>query len=111
MQRVPVFGFLRRPPAKELDSGRGDRIMNVGVGDLSPEQRAVVESWGEGMAVLAGAGSGKTTTLVVKCAELLRKSPGARFAAVSFTERSAGDLREKLSAALGSLNGHGVMTI
>ncbi|MCM2277535.1 MAG: UvrD-helicase domain-containing protein [Oligoflexia bacterium] len=85
--------------------------------NLSPEQQQVVDTWGRGMAVLAGAGSGKTTTLVLKCAELLRRRPDARFAAVSFTERSAGDLRLKLSERLslegegGALGGHWVMTI
>jgi ATP-dependent exoDNAse (exonuclease V) beta subunit len=84
---------------------------------LSPEQREVVESWGQGQAVLAGAGCGKTTTLVVKCQELLKRNPEARFAAVSFTEKSAGDIREKLSRSLkligdkGALSGHWVMTI
>ena len=43
--------------------------------DLSGEQRQVVETWGKGMAVLAGAGSGKTTTLVLKCVELSRLKP------------------------------------
>ena len=63
----------------------------------SPEQQRVIECWGEGMAVLAGAGSGKTTTLVSKCLRLLELHPNARFAAVSFTEKSASDLRAKLS--------------
>ena len=63
----------------------------------SPEQQQVIDSWGEGMAVLAGAGSGKTTTLVSKCLHLLELHPEARFAAVSFTEKSASDLRAKLS--------------
>ncbi len=81
---------------------------------LSPEQRQVVETWGQGLAVLAGAGSGKTTTLVVKCQELLRRKPDARIAAVSFTEKSASDLREKLSRRLPGpqpLKGHWVATI
>ncbi|OFZ21502.1 MAG: hypothetical protein A2X94_08935 [Bdellovibrionales bacterium GWB1_55_8] len=79
--------------------------------ELSPEQREVVESWGKGLAVLAGAGSGKTTTLVTKCEELLKRWPEARFAAVSFTDRSAGDLREKLTLRIGPLQKHWVMTI
>ncbi len=84
---------------------------------LSVEQRAVVESWGRGMAVLAGAGSGKTTTLVAKCEALLERNPEARFAAISFTERSASDLRVKLTQVLGRfkplrpLESHWVMTI
>jgi ATP-dependent helicase/nuclease subunit A len=87
--------------------------------DLSPEQQRVVNEWGRGMSVMAGAGSGKTTTLVIKCAELLKRNPKARFCAVSFTEKSASDLKEKLARHLGSenesssevLSGHWVMTI
>ncbi|MBI2712000.1 MAG: ATP-dependent helicase [Bdellovibrio sp.] len=81
------------------------------------EQQAVIDHWGSGMAVLAGAGSGKTTTLVKKCLSLLDRKPDARFIAVSFTERSAGDLREKLSKAFvergdpSALNHHWVTTI
>jgi ATP-dependent exoDNAse (exonuclease V) beta subunit len=79
---------------------------------FSPEQLSVIETWGSGMAVLAGAGSGKTTTLVAKCVELLKRKPDARLAAVSFTERSAGDLRAKLSLKIGLSSGnHWVMTI
>ncbi|MDR3608275.1 MAG: ATP-dependent DNA helicase [Oligoflexia bacterium] len=78
--------------------------------NLSPEQQAVVDAWGRGVAVMAGAGAGKTTTLVQKCAELLRRKPDARFAAVSFTERSASDLKAKLAKKL-PLSGHWVMTI
>jgi ATP-dependent helicase/nuclease subunit A len=78
--------------------------------NLSPEQRRVVETWDRGVAVLAGAGSGKTTTLVIKCEELVRRDPEARFAAVSFTERSAADLREKLALRF-PLTGHRVATI
>ncbi|HTL12155.1 MAG TPA: ATP-dependent helicase, partial [Bdellovibrionota bacterium] len=83
----------------------------------SAEQSAVIESWGRGQAVLAGAGCGKTTTLVAKCAALLARSPDARFAAVSFTEKSAGDLRKKLALGLPRredgppLGPHWVMTI
>ena len=77
----------------------------------SPEQQEVIDTWGKGLAVMAGAGSGKTTTLVRKCEELISRSPQARVAAVSFTERSASDLRKKLSDRLPSLDGHWVNTI
>ncbi len=84
---------------------------------LSPEQAAVLETWGQGVAVMAGAGAGKTTTLVMKCEALLQRKPDARLVAVSFTERSASDLRARLSKCLparaegGPLAGHWVMTI
>jgi len=83
----------------------------------SPEQQLVIDQWGVGMAVLAGAGSGKTTTLVSKCLRLLEIQPDAKFAAVSFTEKSAGDLRAKLSERFteqgkpSALNHHWVTTI
>lgn len=73
----------------------------------SSEQQAVIDAWGQGLAVLAGAGSGKTTTLVAKCAALLSRNPQARFAAVSFTEKSAADLRDRLTQALGPLGAQG----
>ena len=64
------------------------------------EQVEVLAAFGQGLAVTAGAGAGKTTTLVEKCVRLLQMKPDARICAVSFTERSASDLREKLSRAL-----------
>jgi ATP-dependent helicase/nuclease subunit A len=72
---------------------------------LTTEQRQVVDSWGEGIAVLAGAGSGKTFTLVKKVRALLTRNPAARFAAVSFTEKSASDLRAKLTRLTLELQG------
>jgi ATP-dependent exoDNAse (exonuclease V) beta subunit len=66
----------------------------------TPEQSEVLASFGQGLAVTAGAGAGKTTTLVEKCVRLLQAKPDARICAVSFTERSASDLRDKLSRAL-----------
>jgi ATP-dependent exoDNAse (exonuclease V) beta subunit len=80
------------------------------------EQKEVIECWGQGIAVLAGAGSGKTYTLVQKVRALLEREPEAKFAAVSFTEKSASDLRAKLTRLtleiLGRpLQGHVVTTI
>lgn len=77
---------------------------------FSESQRQVIETWGKGLAVMAGAGSGKTTTLVAKCEALLRRQADARFVAVSFTERSASDLRLKLSSKM-DISSHWVMTI
>lgn len=77
---------------------------------FSEEQRSVIDTWGQGVAVLAGAGSGKTTTLVEKCLELIRRNPEARFVAVSFTEKSASDLKTRLAMQT-PLGPHWVMTI
>ncbi len=73
------------------------------------EQAAVLEHRGSGLAVMAGAGAGKTTVLVEKCARLLSERPDARICAVSFTEKSAADLRLKLSRF--DLSKHWVTTI
>ena len=75
---------------------------------LTPEQARVVETWGQGISVIAGAGSGKTFTLVRKVRALLERDPTARFAAVSFTEKSARDLREKLMDLSFELTGEGL---
>jgi superfamily I DNA/RNA helicase len=66
------------------------------MGNLNPKQLQIIESFGLGQAVIAGAGCGKTTTLVAKCLALLEKNPKARFCAVSFTEKSVRDLKESL---------------
>ena len=78
---------------------------------LSEAQRRVVETWGQGIAVSAGAGSGKTTTLGEKVRALMERHAQARFAAVSFTEKSAADLREKFAQMLPTLTGHWITTI
>jgi ATP-dependent helicase/nuclease subunit A len=79
---------------------------------LTEEQERVAEAWGRGLAVSAGAGAGKTTTIVEKCRRLLEKNPEARIAAVSFTEKSVAELRERLMLVLpNGLRGHWVTTI
>ncbi|MBI3534869.1 MAG: UvrD-helicase domain-containing protein [Deltaproteobacteria bacterium] len=83
--------------------------------EFTHEQIEIIESSG-GCAVLAGAGTGKTTTLVSKCIALLNKNPNAKILAVSFTEKSAKDLEEKLIFNLlqnsaSSRDEHWIMTI
>jgi len=75
------------------------------------EQKEVINTWGKGVAVLAGAGCGKTSTLVEKCKELVRKNPDAVLCAVTFTERSASDLRRKLQKELPDFSKHWITTI
>ena len=64
---------------------------------FTPEQKAIIESFGKGQAVVAGAGCGKTTTLVAKCLALIALKPNAKFCAVSFTEKSVRDLKDSLA--------------
>ncbi len=73
---------------------------------FTSQQLEIIENFGQGQAVIAGAGCGKTTTLVAKCLALLKTvhplktKSGPRFCAVSFTEKSVRDLKEALAKGL-----------
>ncbi len=64
---------------------------------MNEKQKQIIETFGFGQSVIAGAGCGKTTTLVAKCLALLKNKSTARFCAVSFTEKSVRDLKESLA--------------
>jgi DNA helicase-2/ATP-dependent DNA helicase PcrA len=65
--------------------------------NLNPEQRAAVEHLGGPLLVVAGAGSGKTSTLACRVARLVdRGVPPGRILLLTFTRRAA---REMLSRA------------
>jgi DNA helicase-2/ATP-dependent DNA helicase PcrA len=64
---------------------------------LNPDQRAAVEHLGGPLLVVAGAGSGKTTTLACRVARLVERGvPPGRILLLTFTRRAA---REMLSRA------------
>lgn len=87
---------FRRLPAATDRSGTGDAP------ELDAAQRAVVEHPGGPLLVLAGPGTGKTTTLVEAVAEHVRRGTDPeRILVLTFSRKAAGELRDRMAARMG----------
>ena len=73
--------------------------INDAVSKLNPRQREAVDCAAGPTLIIAGAGTGKTKTLTCKIAKLIAGgTPASRILAVTFTNKAAGEMRERVEA-------------
>ena len=97
--------------AKKREGKREEPIRPAETG-LNPEQREAVAAAQPAVAVIAGPGTGKTRTLVSRIAWLVEQGvPASHITAVTFTNKAAKEMRQRLEDHFGDKRTAGAMTI
>src|SRR4029078_7074056 len=99
---MPEHTTYRLVPPDTLDTQRLGRG-----GDLARDKRRVVDHESGPLLVLAGPGTGKTTTLVEAIVERIEKRDAdpAQVLALTFSRKAAEQLRDRVTARLGRTTG------
>src|SRR6201986_3455919 len=93
--RARAYRLVRRPPA-------GGQTGTGGPPRLDQAQQQVVDHAGGPLLVLAGPGTGKTTTIVAAVADRIENRGIApeRILVLTFSRKAAAELRERITARL-----------
>src|SRR5947209_381505 len=103
---APAYRLIRRPPAAAGSAGPGAGAGAASGASRAPRldqaQQQVVDHAGGPLLVLAGPGTGKTTTIVATVADRIENrgiSP-ERILVLTFSRKAAAELRERITARL-----------